>query len=130
MASLIFDTTFLIDFQRERNRNPGRAHEFLKAHGQDTAFLPVPAYGEFAEGFTNRTEPAFLSLVESFELLPVTRSVADAYAGIVRDLRSQGKLIGANDLWIAAVALEKDWPLVTRNLQEFSRVSGLRCLGY
>lgn len=130
MASLIFDTTFLIDFQRERNRTQGRAHEFLQSHRRDTAFLPVPAYGEFAEGFPDRTEPAFLSLVESFELLPVTRAVADAYAEAVRDLRGKGKLIGTNDLWIAAVALEKDWPLVTRNLNEFSRISGLRCLGY
>lgn len=130
MASLIFDTTFLIDFQRERNRAPGRAHDFLRSHARDAAFLPTPAYGEFAEGFADRSDAAFLSLVESFELLPVTRPVADVYAAVVRDLRATGKLIGTNDLWIAAVALEKQWPLVTRNLQDFSRVPGLRCLGY
>lgn len=130
MASLIFDTTFLIDFQRERNRSPGRAHDFLRSHARDAAFLPTPAYGELAEGFADRSDAAFLSLVQSFELLPVTRPVADAYATAVRDLRATGKLIGTNDLWIAAVALEKQWPLVTRNLQDFSRVSGLRCLGY
>jgi len=130
MASLIFDTTFLIDYQRERSRSPGKAHKFLQEHATDTAFLPVMAYGEWAEGFTDRTEPAFVSLVQSFELLPVTRPVADVYAQAVRDLRSRGQLIGANDLWIAATALEKDWPLVTRNLKEFSRVTGLRCLSY
>lgn len=130
MASLIFDTTFLIDFQRERNRGPGRAHEFLQSHGNDTAYLPMTAYGEFAEGFADRTEAAFLSMVESFELLPVTRSVADEYAQTVRALRSSGRLIGTNDLWIAATALEKQWPLVTRNHQDFSKVPGLRCLGY
>ena len=130
MASLIFDTTFLIDYQRERSRGPGKAHEFLREHATDAAFLPVAAYGEWAEGFTDRTEPAFVSLVQSFELLPVTRPVADVYAQTVRDLRARGQLIGANDLWIAATALEKDWPLVTRNLKEFSRVTGLRCLSY
>ena len=130
MASLIFDTTFLIDYQRERNRGPGKAHKFLREHATDAAFLPVTAYGELAEGFADRTEPAFVTLVHSFELLPVTRPVADRYAHTARDLRGRGQLIGANDLWIAAVALEKDWPLVTRNLQEFSRVPGLRCLGY
>jgi len=130
MASLVFDTTFLIDFQRERNRSPGRAHAFLKSHGNDDAFLPVTAYAEFAEGFATRTESAFVSMVESFELLPVNRSVADAYAEVVRSLRSSGQLIGTNDLWIASAALEKQWPLVTRNLQDFSRVPGLQCLGY
>ena len=33
------------------------------------------AYAEFAEGFSNRTDATFLSVVESFELLPVTRAV-------------------------------------------------------
>lgn len=130
MESLIFDTTFLIDFQRERAGSPGGAHEFLRSHAEALAYLPVTAYGEFAEGFPDRTDAAFLSVVESFELLPVTRAVADVYAGVVRALRPRGKLIGSNDLWIAATALERDWALVTRNTAEFSRVPGLRIVGY
>ena len=94
------------------------------------AYLPVTAYGEFAEGFPDRTDTAFLSVVESFELLSVTRAVADVYAGVMRTLRARGQLIGANDLWIAATALEKDWALVTRNTAEFSRVPGLKIKGY
>jgi tRNA(fMet)-specific endonuclease VapC len=130
MESLIFDTSFLIDFQRERAGSPGGAHEFLQAHAEALAYLPVTAYGEFAEGFPDRTDAAFLSVVESFELLPVTRAVADVYAGVVRVLRSRGKLIGSNDLWIASTALEREWALVTRNTAEFARVPGLRILGY
>ena len=130
MESLIFDTTFLIDFQRERAGSPGGAHEFLQSHAEALAYLPVTAYGEFAEGFPDRTDAAFLSVVESFELLPVTRAVADVYAGVVRVLRSRGKLIGSNDLWIASTALEREWTLVTRNTAEFARVPGLRIVGY
>ena len=131
MESLIFDTTFLIDFQRERTgKVPGGAHEFLQAHADAGAYLPITAYGEFAEGFADRMDKAFLSVVESFELLPVTRTVADTYAGIVRKLRARGRLIGTNDLWIAATALEKNWPLVTRNTEEFARVAGLQLRSY
>ena len=108
MEYLIFDTTFLIDFQRERKVARGGAHSFLEAHADAIAYLPITAYGEFAEGFANRTDPAFLSVVESFELLPVTRQTANTYAKITRDLRSKGLLIGANDLWIAASAIEKN----------------------
>jgi tRNA(fMet)-specific endonuclease VapC len=75
-------------------------------------------------------DATFLSVVESVELMPVTRAVADVYACIVRALRSRGKLIGANDLWIAAAALERNWPLVTRNTAEFARVSGLQLRSY
>jgi len=130
MEYLIFDTTFLIDFQRERKVARGGAHSFLEAHADAIAYLPITAYGEFAEGFANRTDPAFLSVVESFELLPVTRQTANTYAKITRDLRSRGLLIGANDLWIAASAIEKKHPLVTRNTVDFSRILGLELRSY
>jgi predicted nucleic acid-binding protein len=130
MEHLIFDTTFLIDFQRERKVSRGRAHSFLEAHADAVAYLSVTAYGEFAEGFANRTDPDFLSVVESFDLLPVTRQVANTYAKITRDLRSKGLLIGANDLWIAASAIEHKHPLVTRNTLDFSRIPGLELRSY
>lgn len=130
MEPLIFDTTFLIDFQRERSGVPGGAHAFLEDHAESLAYLPMTAYGEFAEGFPDRTDATFLSVVESFELLPVTRAVADKYADVARTLRGRGKLIGANDLWIAATALEREWALVTRNSADFSRVPGLKIKGY
>ncbi len=130
MEALIFDTTFLIDFQRERQRGKGAAHSFLEAHAESIAYLPVTAYGEFAEGFVNRIDPALVTMVESFELLPVTINVANAYAKISRLLRSKGLLIGANDLWIAATALEKNHPLVTRNTIDFSRIPELELRSY
>lgn len=74
--------------------------------------------------------PSLCSVVESFEILPVIRPVADTYARIARTLRQQGLLIGSNDLWIGATAVQRDWPLVTRNLDQFSRIPGIRLMGY
>jgi tRNA(fMet)-specific endonuclease VapC len=131
MESLIFDTTFLIDIQRERqSRQPGRAHQFLRSHAEKGAYLSVVAYGEYAEGFGNLEDPAFVSLVESFEILPITRTVAGRYGEITRVLRKSGQMIGANDLWIAAAALDCGFPLVTGNTDHFARVEGLQVLGY
>ena len=131
MESLAFDTTFLIDFQRERKRRePGRAHEFLKNQADKGAFLSTIAYGEYAEGFDDLYDAAFLSVVESFELLSITRATAARYSTIARHLRQAGLLIGANDLWIAAVALEHSLPLVTDNISHFGRVPDLEVLGY
>lgn len=130
MEALIFDTTFLIDFQRERRAGEGRAHAFLAAHTESLALLPVTAYGEFAEGFERLDDPNFLQMVDSFEILPITEAVAAKYAAVTRKLRSRGNLIGANDLWIAAIALEQQLPLVTRNVEHFSRVAGLAVRGY
>jgi len=48
-------------------------------------------------------------------------------AGLIRaDLAAQGKPIGPNDLLIAAIARANDAVLVTHNIAEFSRITGLR----
>lgn len=130
MDQLIFDTTFLIDIQRERKRGQGKAHDFLAENRESFAFLPVVAVGEFREGFESDSDPVFLSVVEAFEILPVGRRAAEIYGREVRRLRHAGKLIGSNDLWIAATAMEKSAPLVTRNLDHFSRITGLELRGY
>jgi len=54
-------------------------------------------------------------------------SEADRFYGRLRaDLERQGKVIGANDMLIAAHALAMDAVLVTDNIDEFSRVQGLQ----
>jgi predicted nucleic acid-binding protein len=130
MEALIFDTTFLIDFQRERRTGDGPAHRFLEHHREHGARLSVISFAEFAEGFANPEDPILLSVADSHELLAVDVVIAATYARIVRTLRAQGRLIGGNDLWIAATALRHENALVTRNLEHFARVPGLRVMGY
>lgn len=48
------------------------------------------------------------------------------YADISESLTNQGKLIGANDLLIAAIARANALTLVTHNTAEFERVEGLQ----
>jgi tRNA(fMet)-specific endonuclease VapC len=51
---------------------------------------------------------------------------AKHYADIRESLSKQGKLIGANDLLIAAIARANQLTLVTHNTAEFERVTGLK----
>ena len=61
----------------------------------------------------------------AFESLPFDDESAKQY-GIVRaQLRREGRPIGGNDLMIASIAVAHSHILVTRNMDEFSRVSGL-----
>ena len=48
------------------------------------------------------------------------------YARIRDHLERQGRLIGANDLLIAAIALTHGLTVITNNTNEFNRVPGLR----
>ncbi|MFN0079132.1 MAG: type II toxin-antitoxin system VapC family toxin [Prosthecobacter sp.] len=52
------------------------------------------------------------------------------YGEIYRQLKPQGTLIGGNDMWIAATALVHNLTVVTNNVDEFSRVKGLRVRTY
>ena len=63
---------------------------------------------------------------EPFVSIPFDDMAADQYGRIRFDLARQGKLIGGNDLLIAAIALARDLMLVTANTREFGRVTGLR----
>lgn len=47
------------------------------------------------------------------------------YGNIRTQLRREGRLIGGNDMLIAAIALAAEVPLATRNVDEFCRVPGL-----
>ena len=58
--------------------------------------------------------------------LPFDDRCAEEYGLIRADLSAQGKIIGPNDLLIAAIARAHDAVLVTHNTKEFSRITGLR----
>jgi len=56
--------------------------------------------------------------------------ISRQYGLLFRNLKNEGKISGTNDLWIAATALTQDLTVVTRNLDEFSKVPGLEVVGY
>ena len=49
---MLFDTTFLIDYEREIKRNRlGPVHSFLTQHANAPLYVSTISVGEFAEGF-------------------------------------------------------------------------------
>ncbi|MCG6957744.1 MAG: type II toxin-antitoxin system VapC family toxin [Gemmatimonadetes bacterium] len=127
-----FDTTFLIDFQRERTRGEtdGPAHAFLASDPDVELLLPATALGEFAEGFGDVEDPVLRTVRELHVLLPIDEETALVYGRITRALRATGKLIGTNDLWIAAASIRHEVPLVTANVADLRRVEGIQILPY
>ncbi len=60
-----------------------------------------------------------------FVSLPFDDSAAAAYASIRHELETAGKIIGPNDLMIAAIAQANKLTLVTHNVAEFGRIPAL-----
>ncbi len=65
-------------------------------------------------------------LLQALPVLPLDAPVDAHYADIRAALQRDGTPIGSHDLFIAAHARALGMTLVTRNLREFKRVSGLR----
>ena len=128
---MIVDTTFLIDLEREiAGGQTGPAMEFLAGHTAEAMRISVITFGELAEGYEDSASPALDELIAPYGIIDISQSVARRYAAISRSVRSSGDRWGDNDLWIGATAIEANEPLVTRDRDHFSRISGLTVLGY
>ena len=68
----------------------------------------------------------FGRLLQPFESVPFDDMAAGSYDLIRAVLEKAGTPLGANDMLVAAIALTRDFTLVTRNSREFARVPGLR----
>jgi len=64
--------------------------------------------------------------LSQFASLPFDDDAAETYGRIRADLTGRGVTIGPNDLLIAAIAQTNDTTLITHNVDEFSRVAGLK----
>jgi tRNA(fMet)-specific endonuclease VapC len=82
-------------------------------------------YGVHVSPHPARDAAALKEFLTYVGVLDLPEHAAEHYAEIRADLKRQGRLIGANDLLIAAHARSLAVTLITNNTQEFSRVPGL-----
>ena len=128
---LSFDTSFLIDIQKEMNMGrKGRAHNFLSQHSAAMMLVSAVALGEFAEGFNAANSAQLEKMLDTLEILDIDRETALLYGMHARRLRQAGQLIGGNDLWIGCSALRHNIPLVTGNGEHFRRIRSLAVIEY
>jgi predicted nucleic acid-binding protein len=126
---MLLDTCFLIDLQREfTSGQVGPARAFLGASPDNRFAISVISAVEFMEGFADTPEGE--RLLRPFAWMDVDAEISRVAARIRRDLRLRGLLIGDFDILIAATAMAARQPLVTDNVDHFSRVDGLQVMGY
>jgi tRNA(fMet)-specific endonuclease VapC len=82
-------------------------------------------YGVELSPRRQQDEAALAAFLAYVEVLEFPDRASAHYAAIRSDLKKQGAMIGANDLFIAAHARSLGLTLVTNNTREFSRVRNL-----
>ena len=70
------------------------------------------------------------AILAGVSVLDFTIAAARRHAQLYAELSQQGRLIGAHDMIIAATALHHNLSLLTENVEEFSRVAGLRVIPF
>jgi len=70
------------------------------------------------------------TVISGVGVLDFTVPAARVHAEIHAELAKKGQMIGAHDLIIAATARCHDLSVLTDNVQEFSRVPGLRVIPF
>ncbi|MGI8592835.1 MAG: type II toxin-antitoxin system VapC family toxin [Solirubrobacteraceae bacterium] len=119
----VLDSDVLIDYLR--GAGPGRAllGELRASLGYRAT--AVSAF-ELALGRSYARDPAPVLAVLAPPCLSVTRAAGLRAGALLRMLRSEGRGLDVRDAMQAGICLEARLPLVTRNLDHFERVPGLR----
>ncbi len=96
--------------------------------------LPVIVIGEYRYGLRRSRArkvlaPMLNTLVDNSVVLPVDAETTLAYATIREQLREKGTPIPENDVWIAALAMQHDLTIVSRD-GHFALVEGIRNVGW
>ena len=122
----LLDTNILTDLIK----NPsGRVKERIAAIGEANICTSIIVACELRFGARKKNAPLLTArierLLQTIEVLPLDGDVDRAYAEVRAMLESAGRPSGANDLLIAAHAVNEDCILVTNNVSEFLHVAGL-----
>lgn len=126
MSPYLLDTNILI--AAIKGRSPIR--EKLESVDAATILVSPIVLGELLTGveksrYKSANRKRLLDVLSGLRMIEIQPDVAARYGQIRATLESAGTPIGANDLWIAAHAIELGAVIVTDNEREFRRVPGL-----
>jgi len=79
---------------------------------------------------TDENRERIESVVSSLPLEPTTPSISRRAGRIEGELQADGEAIGSVDALVAATALDYDEPVVTADIDDFERISGIRVQTY
>ncbi len=113
-GGFLLDTNVVIGILERDNSVTNRFTSLMRL------FLPCIAMGELFYGARNssRVQHNLARLAELSKALPVLPcdvGTAEAYGKLKAELRKKGRPIPENDIWIAAIAEQKELTLITRD---------------
>ncbi|HEY0838330.1 MAG TPA: type II toxin-antitoxin system VapC family toxin [Azospirillum sp.] len=124
----LLDTNILSNLVRDPQ---GKVTQRIREVGEAQVCTSVIVAAELRYGATKKGSPRLTAQIDAvlgaLQILPF-EPPADAVYGLIRArLERAGRVIGGNDMLIAAHAMTLGCTVVTDNEDEFVRVQDLRC---
>lgn len=115
-----------------KSSNPGDANYIAQFATQVS--VPIVVLGELLAGFRNGTRfvenkrelDVFLSQPQ-VQLLNLTEATAELFGTLFAQLKSKGRTVPHNDLWIAALAFEHDFAVYSLD-KHFQYIDDLKII--
>ncbi|MBQ9328446.1 MAG: type II toxin-antitoxin system VapC family toxin [Solobacterium sp.] len=107
----------------------------VKKHLGKDLCISVVTYGELEYGIKKSSNPernriAITQILSGIKILDFDSKAAEHFGDIFADLENRHMRIGDRDTMIAAHARSLDYTVVTNNMDEFSRVKGLKVVDW
>ena len=121
---MILDTNALSDFA-------DRDADLLRVLPSDRPWsLPTVVIGEYRFGLLGSRERApreawLTGLISVLQILDITADTTTFYASVRDQLKTDNRRIPPNDAWIAALALQHQLPIASRD-HHFDLIQGVR----
>ncbi len=126
-AHFLLDTNIVSDLVR---RPQGRVAAKIAEIGEQQVATSIIVAAELRYGAAKKGSPRLSAQLEAvlgaLDVIALEPPADAAYGNLRAALENSGRLIGPNDLLIAAQSLALEMVLVTDNVGEFERVDGLK----
>ena len=123
------DTDLLISFLRNNEAAKEFISELLNNHILlcTTSINAAELY--FGANLSNRKKEnlnAVESLLSKLKIFPFTQDSGKIYGELRTDLQKKGEIINELDLFIAAIVIDNDLKLITKNVNHFEKIHKLK----
>ena len=123
---IVVDTDVLIDFFS--NFTPGAEVVSILISRKEAALTSVSIFELYAGVEGKRRLKQIETLIQNLTILPLDVIEAVMAGKIYTQLKSKGQMIGTHDILIAAICLNNDLSLYTKNVAHFSKIDDLQLL--
>ena len=130
MNRICLDTDMVVSYLRDTHPLSDNVQKWLDNTDADVCVTSITSFELYHGAFYSKHVEESVKEVEIFlenmkQILPFTEKSSKIAGEVMAELRRKQNLIDIRDLFIGAVCIENDIPLLTQNITHFERIKGL-----